>query len=124
MCDFEGVFVSMDPTPTLEGTSTLFCRVAELHEEHRTRFPEAAETGKVVASALPSRLQNRGCCSDPSVASSASMNPVVPRPVGSLSNRRLLSFSFEEERGWSRCVMVCWQLNHRGFGFSQANCTG
>ena len=96
VCDFEGLFASTDPTPVLEGAPTLFHRVAELCEEHQARFCAAAEAGKAVASALPSRRRDRGCCSDPSVAFSTSMNPAIPRLVGALSNRRLLSFSFEE----------------------------
>ena len=96
VCDFEGLFASADPTPALEGAPTLFHHVAELREEHQSRFHAAAEAGKVVASALPSHRRDRGCCSDLSVSSSASMNPAIPRLVGALSNRRSLSFSFEE----------------------------
>ena len=96
MCDFEGLFASADPTPALEGAPTLFHHVAELREEHQALFCAAAEAGKAVASALPSRRRDRGCCSDPSVTSSASMNPVIPRLVGALFNRCSLSFSFEE----------------------------
>ena len=83
-------------TSALEGGPTLFHRVAELREEHQARFRAAAEAGKAVASALSPHRRDRGCCSDPSVASSASMNPAIPRLVGALSNRRSLSFSFEE----------------------------
>ena len=50
----------------------------------------------MVSSALSSRHRSRGCGSDPSIASSASMSPAIPRLVGALSNRRSLSFSFEE----------------------------
>ena len=96
VCDFEGLFASAHPTPALEGTPTLFHLVAELREEHQARFRAAAEAGKAVASALPSPRRDRGWCSDPSVASSASMNPAIPRLVGALYNRRSLSFSFEE----------------------------
>ena len=96
MCDFEGLFALADPTPALEGTPTVFHRVAELREEHQARFCAAAEAGKAVASALPSRRRDRGCCSDPSVASLASMNSVIPRLVGALFNRCSLSLSFEE----------------------------
>ena len=49
-----------------------------------------------MASALPSRRRDRGCCSDPTIESSTTMNPSVPRLVGALSNRLSLSFSFEE----------------------------
>ena len=49
-----------------------------------------------MASALPSRRRNCGCCSDLSVATSASMNPAIPWLFGALSNRCSLSFSFEE----------------------------
>ena len=76
-------------TPVLEGAPTLFHRVAELREEHQARFCVAAGVGKAVASALPSRRQDRGCCSDPSVTSSTSMNPAIPWLVGALSNRSL-----------------------------------
>ena len=96
LCDFEGLFASVDPTLALEGVPTPFHRMAELREEHQSRFRAAAEVVKAVASALPSCCRDRGCCSDPSVASSASMNPAIPRLVGSLSNRRSFSFSFEE----------------------------
>ena len=96
VCDFEGLFASADPTPALEGAPTLFHLVAKLREEHQARFRAAAEAGKAVASALPSRRRDRGWCSDPSVASSASMNPAISRLVGALYNRRSLSFSFEE----------------------------
>ena len=78
VCDFKGLFASADPTPALEGAPTRFHRVAELCEEHQARFRAAAEAGKAVASALPSRHRDRGCCSDPSVASSAPMNPAIP----------------------------------------------
>ena len=80
----------------LRAVPTLFHRVAELHEEHQARFREAGEAGKAVASALPSRRRDRGCCSDPAIESSTTMNPSIPRLVGALSNRRSLSFSFEE----------------------------
>ena len=96
MCDFEGLFALTELAPVLEGAPTLFHRVAELHEEHQARFRAAAEAGKAVASALPSHRKDRGCCSDPVLASSATMNPAIPRLVGALSNRRSLSFSFEE----------------------------
>ena len=120
MCDFEGLFSSTDPAPVLEGAPTLFHRVAELREEHQARCRGAAEAGKAAASALPSRRRDRGCCSDPSLASSATMNPVITRLVGALSNRLSLSFSFEE----AARVLVCWRLNHYDFGFSRPTCTG
>ena len=41
-----------------------------LREEHQARFCAAAEAGKAVASALPSRRRDRGCCSDPAIESS------------------------------------------------------
>ena len=81
MCDFEGLFASL----AFEGVP-LFHRVAELREEHQTRFRAAAEAGKAVASALPSRRRDRGCCSDPLVASSAPMTLVILRFVGALSS--------------------------------------
>ena len=96
VCDFEGLFASAVPTLALEGAPTLFHHVAELREEHQTLFRAASEAGKAVASALLSRRRDRGCCSDPSVASSAPMNPAIPRLFGALSNRRSLSFSLEE----------------------------
>ena len=86
----------MGPSPVLEGAPTLFHRVAELRDGHQALFRAAAEAGKAVASALPSRRRDQGCCSDPVLASSATMNPAIPRLVGALSNRRSLSFSFEE----------------------------
>ena len=104
VCDFEGLFASTDPAPVLEGAPTLFHRVAELREEHQARFRAAAEAGKAVSSALPSRCRDRGCCSDPALASSAFMNPVIPRLVGALSNRHSLSFSFEEA---ARVELLC-----------------
>ena len=58
VCDFEGLFASTDPTPVLEGAPTLFHRVVELREGHQTRFCAAAEEGKAVASALPSRRRD------------------------------------------------------------------
>ena len=96
VCDFEGLFASVVPTLALEGAPTLFHHVAELCEEHQTRFRAASEAGKAVTSALLSRRRDRGCCSDPSVASSAPMNPAILRLFGALSNRRSLSFSLEE----------------------------
>ena len=90
-CDFEGLYA-----PVAEGAPTLFHRVAELREEHQAGFRAAAEAGKAVAFALPSHRRDRGCCSDPAIEASTSMNPSIPRLVGALSNRRLLSFSFEE----------------------------
>ena len=86
----------MDPASVTESAPTLFHRVAELREEHQARFRAAAEAGKVVFSALPSRRRDRGCCSDPALESLASMNPSIPRLVGALSSRRSLNFSFEE----------------------------
>ena len=83
VCDFEGLFASVDPSPVLEGAPTLFHRVAELREEHQARFRAAAEASKAVASVLPSRRRDRGCCSDLALASSASMNPVIPQLVKS-----------------------------------------
>ena len=75
VCDFEGLFASTDPAPVLEGTPTLFHRVVELREEHQARFRAAAEAGKAVASALPSRRKDRGCCSDPALASLSNHEP-------------------------------------------------
>ena len=95
-CDFEGLYAPSDTAPVAEGSPTLFHRVSELREEHQARFRAAAEAGKAVASALPSRRRDRGCCSDPSLESSTPMNPSIPRLVGALSNRRSLNFSFEE----------------------------
>ena len=95
-CDFEGLYAPSDAAPAAEGSPTLLHRVAELREEHQARFHVAAEVGKAVASALPSRRRDRGCCSKPSLESSTPMNPSIPRLVGSLSNRRSLNFSFEE----------------------------
>ena len=124
VCDFEGLFTSADPTPALEGAPTLFHRVAELREEHQTLFRAAAEAGKAVASALPSRRRDRGCCSHPLVASSAPMNPAIPRLVGALSNRQLLSFSFEEASRVESLCMGRWRLNRRGFGIFRPSYTG
>ena len=120
VCDFEGLFASMDPSPILEGSPTLFHSVAELREEHQARFRAAAEAGKAVASALPSRRRDRGCCSGPALVSSATMNSAIPRLVGALSNRRSLSFSFEEAvRVESLCNgMLAAQLS--GFWFFSA----
>ena len=124
VCDFEELFASADPTPALAGAPSLFHRVAELREEHQSRFRVAAEEGKAVASALPSRRRDRGCCSDPSVASSASMNPAIPRLVGALSKRRSLSFSFEEAARVESLCNGMLALNLRDFGFSRPSCTG
>ena len=49
-----------------------------------------------MASALPSRRRDRGCCSDPAIESSTAMNLSIPRLVGALSNRCSLNFYFEE----------------------------
>ena len=95
-CDFEGLYAPSDTAPVAEGAPTLFHRVAELRKEHQARFCAAAEAGKAVASALPSCRRDRGCCSDPAIESSTTMNPSIPRLLGAFSNRRSLSFSFEE----------------------------
>ena len=95
-CNFEGLYAPSDTAPVAEGSPTLFHRVAELHKEHQAQFRAAAEAGKMVASALPSRRRDRGCCSDPTIESSTPMNPSIPRLVGALSNRCSLNFSFEE----------------------------
>ena len=92
-CDFEGLYAPSDTAPVAEGSPTLFHRVAELCEEHQARFHTAAD--KAVASALPSRRRDRGCCSDPAIESSNPMNPSIPRLVGAFSSRRSLNFSFE-----------------------------
>ena len=92
-CDFVGLYAPSDTAQVAEGSPTLFHRVAELREEHQARFRAA---GKAVASALPSRRRDRGCCSDPMIESSTPMNPSIPRLVGALSSRRSLNFSFEE----------------------------
>ena len=103
-CDFEGLYAPSDTAPDAEDSPTLFYRVAELREEHLGIFRVAAETGKTVASALPSRRRDQGCCSaDPSLESSTPMNPSIPRLVGALSNRRSLNFSFEAARVESLC---------------------
>ena len=99
---------------------TLFHRVAELCEEHQSLFRAAAEAGKAVASALPSRRRDRGCCSDQSVASSASRNPAIPWLGGALSKRRSLSFSFEEA---ARVESLCNEMlaaQSAGFWFFSA----
>ena len=90
-CDFEGLYAPSDTAPVAEGAPTLFHRVTELRGEHQARFHAAAEAGNAVASALPSRRRDRGCCFDPAIESSTSMNPSIPRLVGAL-----LNFSFEE----------------------------
>ena len=90
-CDFEGLLAVTDPAPVAEGEPTCFHQVAELYEEHQARFRAAAEAGKAVASALPSRCRDRVCCSDTALESSASMNPSIPRLVVGLSNRRSLT---------------------------------
>ena len=95
-CDFEGLYAPSDTAPVAEGSPTLFHRVAELRKEHQAQFRAAAEAGKAVASALPSRRRDRGCCSDPAIESSTPMNPSIPRLVGALSSRRSLNISFEE----------------------------
>ena len=95
-CDFEGLYAPSDTAQVAEGSLALFHRVAELREEHQTRFCAAAEAGKAVASALPLRRRDRGCCSDPTIESSTPMNASIPRLVGALSSRRSLNFSFEE----------------------------
>ena len=95
-CDFKGLYVASDLAQVAEGSPTLFHRVAELREDHQARFRAAAEVGKAVSSALPSHCRDRGCCSDPTIASSIPMNPSIPQLVGALSNRRSLNFSFEE----------------------------
>ena len=115
-CDFEGLYAPSDTAPVAEGAPTLFHRVAELREEHQARFRAAAEAGKAVASALSSRCRDRGCCSDPTSESSTTMNPSIPRLVGALSNRRPLSFSFEEA---TRVESLCnGMLAAQSSGFS------
>ena len=74
-CDFEGLYVASDSAQVAEGSPTPFHRVAELHEDHQARFRAAAEAGNAVSFALPSRRRDRGCCSDPAIASSTLMNP-------------------------------------------------
>ena len=96
VCDFEGLFASMDRPSATEGAPTLFHRVAELRVEHRQHFRAAVESGKLTSSAMPSRRRNRGSCSDPSLAATTPVNTRIPRLVGSLSNKRSLSFSFAE----------------------------
>ena len=119
-CDFEGLYTPSDTAPAAEGSPTLFHRVAELREEHQARFRAAAEAGKAVASALPSRRRDRGCCFDPAIESSTPMNPSIPRLVGALYSRRSLNFSFEEAaRVESLCNgMLAAQLS--GFCFFSA----
>ena len=95
-CDFEGLNAPSDTALVAEGSPTLFHWVIELCEEHQARFCAAAEAGKAMASALPSRRRDRGCCSDPTIESSIPMNPSIPRLVGALSNRRSVNISFEE----------------------------
>ena len=92
-CDFEGLYVASDLAQVAEGSPTLFHRVAELREDRQARLRAA---GKAASSALPSRRRDRGCCSDPVIASSTPTNPSIPGLVGALSNRRSLNFSFEE----------------------------
>ena len=96
VCDFEGLFASMDRPSAAEGEPTLFHRVAELRAEHLQRFHEALETGKLPSSALTSRRRDHDCCSDPSVAAATPINTGILRLVGSLSNKHPLSFSFKE----------------------------
>ena len=55
VCDFEGLFTSVDRPSAAEGAPTLFHRVSELRAEHRQRFRAAAESGKPPSSALPAR---------------------------------------------------------------------
>ena len=122
-CDFEGFYAPSDTAPVAEGVPTLFHRVAELCEEHQARFRVAAEAGKAVATALPSRLRDRGCCSNPAIESSTTMNPSISRLVGALSNRRLLSFSFEEAARVESLCNGMLAAQSSGFGFSWPFCT-
>ena len=91
VCDFEGLFASVDRPSAAEGAPTLFHHIMELRAEHRQRFRAAAETGK-----LPSRRRGRGRCSNPSLVAATPVNTGIRKLVGSLSNKRSLSFSFEE----------------------------
>ena len=77
-------------------TSSALVWLQNHKEEHQALFHAAAEAGKAVSSGLPSRHRDRGCCSDPALESSSSMNPSIPRLVRALSNRHSLNFSFEE----------------------------
>ena len=120
-CGFEGLYVASDSAQVAEGSPTLFHRVAELREDHQVRFRVAAEAGKAVSSALPSRRRDRGCCSDPAIASSTPMNPSIPRLVGALSNRRSLNFSFEEAARVESLCNGMLAVQSSGFWFFRAH---
>ena len=90
--------------------SPLFHRVAGLREEHQTWFHAVAKAGKAVASALPSRRRDRDCCSDPLVAFSVPMIPVILRFVRALSSSALCPSLLRRQRGWNLCVKGCWRL--------------
>ena len=107
VCDFEGLFASDDRPSAAEGVPTLFHRVLELRAEHRQRFRTAAETGKPPSSALSARGRDRAACLDPSLAAATPANTGIPRLVGSLSNKCLLSFSFDET---ARVESLCKEL--------------
>ena len=96
VCDFEGLFASIDRPSTAKGVPTLFHRVSELRVGHCQRFRAATETDKPPSSALPARRRDRAACSDPSLAAATPVNAGIPWLVGSLSNKRSLSFSFDE----------------------------
>ena len=95
VCDYKGLFVSVDRPSATEGAPTLFHRVAELQAEHRQRFCAAAETGKLPSSALLFHHRDHSCCSDPSLVAATPVNTGIPQLVGSLSNKHL-SFSFKD----------------------------
>ena len=119
-CDFEGLYAPSDTAPVAEGSPTLFHRVAELREEHQARLRVAAEAGKAVASALPSRRRDRGCCSDPAIESSTPMNPSIPRLVGALSSRHSLNFNFEEAATVEFLCKCMLAAQSSGFSFFSA----
>ena len=96
VCDFEGLFVSVDRPSASESVPTLFHRVAELRADHRHRFRAPAETSKPQSSALPARRCDRAACSDPLLAATTPVNTGIPRLVGLLPNKRSLFFLFDE----------------------------
>ena len=74
VCDFEGLFASVDRPAASEGMPPLFHRVVELRADHRQRFRVAAETGKPPSSALPARRRDRAAYFDPSLAAATPVN--------------------------------------------------
>ena len=94
-CAFEGIFAHAARHKKEESAAKLFHRVAELLQEARVKFSDAAESGKLPCACLPGRRKMYGASDAPELQKAAPPNKSLARFV-SVSGKRAINMSIEE----------------------------